>query len=95
MSGVFLANEYSNDCISARNQLGYVLQWMTGQAQQARVDINLGFVQLMYGWNPQANGKINKNTGLTSWITDRGTRQFASQLNVSEMSEMFTGSPIY
>jgi RHS repeat-associated protein len=73
----------------------WVLEWMTAQAQGAGVSLDLSRVKQKYGWNPQANGMINKNTGSTSWITDKGPRQFASQLNVSEMSEMFTGSPIY
>jgi RHS repeat-associated protein len=52
----------------------YVLQWMIQQAQGRGVGINLGVIKSTFGWNPNANGPVNSNSGFTSWFTTSGGR---------------------
>jgi RHS repeat-associated protein len=52
----------------------YVLQWMIQQAQSKGVGINLSAIQAQFGWDPNPNGPIDPNTGVTSWSTTGSIR---------------------
>jgi uncharacterized protein (DUF2235 family) len=52
----------------------WVLQWMIQQAQGKGVGINLSAIKAKFGWDPNPNGPINPNTGITSWFTMPGGR---------------------
>jgi len=56
-----------------------VLLWMTGQAHSAGVSIDLNLIK-KYGWNPNLNGKINRNHGFTNWFKRSGGRYVISDV---------------
>ncbi len=53
----------------------YVLQWMIQQAQSKGVGINLSAIQAKFGWDPNPNGPIDANQGITSWFMTGGSRR--------------------
>lgn len=56
----------------------HVLEWMTEQAQFAGVSMDLTTVKQQYGWNPNPNGKINRNRGPTAWFRRSDGRKILS-----------------
>jgi hypothetical protein len=51
---------------------------MIQQAQSKGVGINLSVIQAQFGWDPNPNGPIDPNTGVTSWFTTGGSRNVLS-----------------
>ena len=59
----------------ANHQLSdFALQWMIQQAQGAHVGIDLDRIKTRFGWDPNENGQVNPNRGITSWFNTKGSR---------------------